>query len=79
MEEKKSEPAKTKNAQVITKTALRRLMKEEGQVEIVSLDAVFALQEFLQDRVIEITKKALGLAEHAKRKTVMRDDLKLSL
>ena len=68
-----------KEAKVITKTALRRLMKKEGDADIVALDAVLLLQEELNDRVIEITKKALALAKHAKRKTITKADIKLAI
>ena len=69
--------AKTK--QVITKTALRRLMKAEGNATIVALNAVLSLQEWLNDTAIEITKKALTLAKHAKRKTITKADIKLAV
>jgi len=68
-----------KEAKVITKTALRRLMKKEGGADIVALDAVLSLQEQLNDRAIEITKKALALAKHAKRKTITKADIKLAI
>lgn len=68
-----------KESKVITKTALRRLMKEEGNVRIVALDAVLSLQEYLNDQATEITKKALALAKHSKRKTINKADIKLSL
>lgn len=68
-----------REAKVVTKTALRRLMKSEGNASIVALDAVMALQEHLNDMAIEITKKALALAKHAKRKTINKADIKLSL
>ena len=64
---------------VITKTALRRLMKNEGNARIVALEAIISLQEFLNDQVIEITKKALALAKHAKRKTINKADIKLAI
>lgn len=64
---------------VITKTALRRLMKQEGNASIVALDAVLGLQEYLNDMVLGVTKKALELAKHAKRKTITKADIKLAL
>lgn len=64
---------------VITKTALRRLMKNEANARIVALDAILALQEFLNDQAIQITNKALALAKHAKRKTINKADIKLSI
>ncbi|MHA1264130.1 MAG: histone [Candidatus Helarchaeota archaeon] len=68
-----------KGNQVITKTALRRLMKNEGNASIVALDAVLALQEYLNDLATEITTKALALAKHAKRKTITKADIKLAV
>ena len=64
---------------VITKTALRRLMKNEANARIVALDAILSLQEFLNDQAIQITNKALALAKHAKRKTINKADIKLSI
>jgi len=68
-----------KEAKVITKTALRRLMKNEGNATIVALDAVLSLKEFLNDTATEITRKALALAKHAKRKTITKADIKLAV
>ncbi len=68
-----------KSNKVITKTALRRLMKNEGRATIVALNAVLSLQEHLNDTAIEITKKALALAKHAKRKTITKADIKLAV
>ena len=69
--------AKEKN--VITKTGLRRLMKIEGRADVVALNAVLSLQEYLTETAIEITKKALALAKHAKRKTINKADVKLAI
>ena len=63
----------------VTKTALRRLMKEEGSARIVAADAVLTLMEYLQDLAVDITKKSLELAKHAKRKTISKDDIKLAI
>ncbi len=68
-----------RDKKVITKTALRRLMKNEANARIVALDAILSLQEFLNDQATEITKKALALAKHAKRKTINKADIKLSI
>ncbi len=64
---------------VVTKTALRRLMKNEGNASIVALAAVLSLQEYLNDLALGITKKALELAKHAKRKTIVKGDIKLAV
>lgn len=68
-----------KETKVITKTALRRLMKNEAYADIVAADAVLRLQDFLQDLAIDLTKKAIKVAEHAKRKTVTKRDIKLAI
>ncbi|MHA1378977.1 MAG: histone [Candidatus Helarchaeota archaeon] len=68
-----------KKAKVITKTALRRLMKVEADATIVSADAIAALMDYLQDIAVTITKKALELTKHAKRKTVSKEDIKIAL
>ena len=68
-----------RDKKVITKTALRRLMKNEANARIVALDAILALQEFLNDQATQITQKALTLAKHAKRKTISKADIKLSV
>ena len=68
-----------KTPQVITKTALRRLMKVEADARIVAADAIVELKEYLQDWAIDITKKALTLTKHAKRKTITKADIKLSV
>ncbi len=68
-----------KEKMVITKTALRRLMKAEGNATIVALTAILSLQEHLNETAIEITKKALALAKHAKRKTITKADIKLAI
>ena len=68
-----------KELNCITKTALRRLMKEEGDALIVAADAVISLKDYLQDLTIDITKKALELTKHAKRKTISKADIKLAI
>ncbi|MHA1269622.1 MAG: histone [Candidatus Helarchaeota archaeon] len=68
-----------KQPKVITKTALRRLMKVEGDANIVAANAVLSLMDYLQDLAVDITKKALELAKHAKRKTITKSDIKLAI
>lgn len=68
-----------KHPRFITKTALKRLMKVEGDANIIAADAITELQEHLQDLAVEITKKALALTKHAKRKTITKSDIKLAV
>ncbi|MHA1312332.1 MAG: histone [Candidatus Helarchaeota archaeon] len=75
----KAAPKKEGGSQVITRTALRRLMKEEADADIVSSEAVIVLQDHLQNRAIDITKKALELTLNSKRKTVTKSDIKMAV
>ena len=68
-----------KETKVITKTALRRLMKTEAYADIVSADAVSRLLEHLQDLTIDITKLSLKNAAESKRKTVTKIDIKAAI
>jgi len=54
-------------------------MKFEGDARVVSAAAIIELQEHLQDTAINITKKALALTKHAKRKTISKADIKLAI
>ena len=56
---------------------MERLLKEGG-AERVSEDAKEALAEVLEDYGIEIAKDAVILSEHAGRKTVRKEDVKLA-
>ncbi|MHA1270236.1 MAG: histone family protein [Candidatus Helarchaeota archaeon] len=76
---KKNDAKRVEETKVITKTALRRLMKNEAYADIVSADAVLKLLDYLQDLAIDTTKKAIKIAEHAKRKTVSKEDIKLAI
>jgi histone H3/H4 len=56
---------------------MERLLKEGG-AERVSEDAKEALAEVLEDHGLEIAKDAVLLSEHAARKTVRKEDVKLA-
>ena len=64
---------------VITKTALRRLMKDECDAGIVAGPALAYFMDYLQDLAVETTKKALKITKHAKRKTITKADIKLAI
>lgn len=57
--------------------AVERIMRKAG-AERISQSAVIALAETLEDIGTRISKDALELAKHAKRKTVKREDVKLA-
>ncbi len=56
---------------------MERLLKEGG-AERVSEDAKEALAEVLEDYGLKISKDAVLLSEHARRKTVRKEDVKLA-
>ena len=56
---------------------MERLLKEGG-AERVSEDAKEALAEVLEEYGLEIAKDAILLSEHAGRKTVRKEDVKLA-
>ena len=57
---------------------MERLLKEGG-AERVSEDAKEALAEVLEDYGLIISKDAVLLSEHAGRKTVRKEDVKLAV
>ena len=75
----KKSDKKPENVKVITKTALRRLMREEAGADIVAADCVLKLLDYLQDLAVETTKKAMKISENAKRKTITKADIKLAI
>ena len=57
---------------------VRDLMKENG-AKLVAKDAVMKLVDYLEGRIEEVTRKAVGLAKHAGRKKVMMSDVNLAI
>lgn len=57
---------------------LRALMASVG-AKIVARDAVGFLIDYLQEKSIDLTQRALILARHAKRKKVTKGDIGLSI
>lgn len=57
---------------------LKRIMKESGAARV-SDDAVEALADALEEYAEETSRQAIKLANHAGRKTVTEDDVKLAL
>ena len=57
---------------------VRKLMKKSG-ANIVSRDAVELLITDLEKTATTLTKKALGFAQHAKRKKISKDDMGLAI
>ncbi len=57
--------------------AIDRLIRKAG-AERVSEDACEELSRILSEVAIDISKQAIELAKHAKRKTVIGEDIKLA-
>ncbi|MBU5678389.1 MAG: NFYB/HAP3 family transcription factor subunit [Candidatus Aenigmatarchaeota archaeon] len=59
----------------IAKNSIKRIVKKIG-VKRVGDDAAIKLAEIVENKGIEICKKALELAKISKRKTVLRKDIR---
>ena len=57
--------------------SVERIMRNAG-AERVSMSAIVTLAEVLEDYGTKISKEAIELARHAKRKTVKKEDVKLA-
>lgn len=62
----------------ISWSPIRRLMKHNGAV-IVARDAVNELIDWMGQSAEKITKVALNLTKHSKRKKVTKDDILLAI
>ncbi|MHA1805462.1 MAG: histone [Promethearchaeota archaeon] len=65
-------------SEYISWSPIRRLMKHNGAI-IVARDAVDELIDWLTRSAEKITKNALSLTKHSKRKKVTRDDIILAI
>jgi histone H3/H4 len=65
-------------SEYISWSPIRRLMKHNGAV-IVARDAVDELVNWMGQSAEKLTKTALQLTKHAKRKKVTRDDILLAI
>lgn len=62
----------------ISWSPIRRLMKHNGAV-IVARDAVNELVDWMSASAEKITKSALILTKHSKRKKITRDDILMAI
>ena len=65
-------------AEYISWSPIRRLMKHNGAI-IVARDAVDELVDWMSASAVKITKSALTLTKHGKRKKVTQDDILLAI
>lgn len=78
-EKPKKAAAATGEARIITKSALRRLMKEKADAELVASSAIEILMDHLQNLAKTLTTKSLSIVENAKRKTITKEDIILAI
>ena len=62
----------------ISLRSVERLLKKSG-CQRIGVDAVKELQVFLEDEALKLGKRASILSKHAKRRTVMGEDVKLAI
>ncbi len=65
-------------AEYISWSPIRRLMKHNGAV-IVARNAVDELIHWMSTSAVKITKSALTLTKHGKRKKITRDDILIAI
>ena len=63
--------------EILPLAAMEKLIKKAGAIRV-SEDAKEALREYLEEKGQEISSKAIVLAEHSKRRTVKREDIRLA-
>ena len=72
------EELKMAGSEYISWSPIRRLMKHNGAM-IVARDAVNELVEWLGSSAEKLTKTALPLTKHSKRKKITRNDILLAI
>ena len=65
-------------SEYISWSPIRRLMKHNGAL-IVAREAVDELVDWMGESAARITKTALTLVKHSKRKKVTREDIQLAI
>ncbi|HLD87447.1 MAG TPA: histone [Candidatus Nanoarchaeia archaeon] len=63
---------------ILALSAMEKLLKEGG-CERVGEDAKKALKLILEEKARQITIKAIAYAQHAKRKTIKAEDIRLAI
>jgi histone H3/H4 len=59
-------------------TKVRKIMKNAG-ADLITIDAVNTLADYLERNIVEITRSALNFTKHGKRKKLTSEDVKLSI
>lgn len=61
---------------IFPRLPFERILKKSG-AKRVSLEALDELANVMEERLLEISKKAVELAKHAGRKTLLSEDVRL--
>jgi histone H3/H4 len=65
-------------AMILAKASIDKIIRKAGAARV-SSEAALRLAQVLEDEGVEIAKEAVELAEHAGRKTVKREDIRMVL
>ncbi|MHC1605076.1 MAG: histone family protein [Candidatus Methanofastidiosia archaeon] len=63
---------------ILAKASIDKIIRKAG-AHRVSSEAAICLAKMLEEEGIEISKEAVELAEHAGRKTIKKEDIKLAI
>lgn len=63
---------------ILPLAAIKRVIKENANIDRVGADGVRALAELMEEEGTRIAQRAVLLAKHAGRKTVVEEDIKLA-
>jgi len=58
--------------------AVKRVIKDNANIDRVGADGIRALAELMEEEGTRIAQKAVLLAKHAGRKTVVEEDIRLA-
>ncbi len=63
---------------ILPLAAVKRVVKDNANIDRVGADGVRALAELMEDEGTRIAQRAVLLAKHAGRKTVVAEDIRLA-
>jgi len=63
---------------ILPLAAVKRVIKDNANIDRVGADGIRALAELMEEEGTRIAQKAVLLAKHAGRKTVVEEDIRLA-
>jgi len=67
-----------RNLAILPLAAVKRVIKDNANIDRVGADGIRALAELMEDEGTKIAQRAVLLAKHAGRKTVIEEDIRLA-